>query len=104
VGADQPGESLAAATARHDPEEDFRLTDEELPIGHDTQIARPGEFRAQAQGRTIKGGNEDDAAGVHTQERRVQAVELGGSPQRGLVQDRVRDARAVYASRQAQNG
>ena len=104
MGADQPGQSLAAAAARHDPEEDFRLADEELAIGHHAQIARPGEFRAQTQRRTVEGGNEDDAAGVHAQERRVQAVELGGSPQRGPAQNRLGDAGAVYASGQAQNG
>ena len=103
MGADQPGQPLAAAAARHDPEEDFRLTDEELPIGHHAQIARPGEFRAQTQSRTVKCGNEDDAAGVHAQERRVQAVELGGSPKRGPAQNRLGDAGAVYAPGQAQN-
>jgi hypothetical protein len=104
VGADQPGQSLAAATAGHDPEEDFRLTDEELPIGHHAQIARPGEFRAQTQSRTVKCGNEDDAAGVHAQKRRVQAVELGGSPKRGPAQNRFADAGAVHAPGQPQNG
>ena len=104
VGADEPGQSLAAATARHDPEEDFRLADEELPIGHDAQIAGPGEFRAQTQRRTVQGGNEDHAAGVHAQERRVQAIELGGSPKRGPAQNGLGDAGAVYASGQAQNG
>ena len=104
VGADQPGQSLAAAAARHDAEEDFRLADEEVPIGHHAQIACPGEFRAQAQSRTVEGGNEDDAAGVHAQERRVQAVELGGSHSGSPAQNRLGDAGAVYASGQAQNG
>jgi hypothetical protein len=34
----------------------------------------------------------------------VQAVELGGSPQRRLVQNRLGDAGAVYSSGEAQNG
>src|SRR6202011_4209271 len=93
-----------AATPRHHPEKDFRLADEELPICHDAQIARPRKLRAQTQSRTVEGGNEDDAAGVHAQERRVQAIELGGSPKRGPAQNRLGYAGAVYASGQAQNG
>ena len=77
---------------------------QELPIGHDTQIACPGEFRAQAESRTIEGGNEDDAAGVHPQERRVQAIELGGSPQQSPAHHRLGDTSAVHASRQACDG
>ena len=59
------------------------MADEEVPVSHDAQIARPSEFRAKAERRTVEGSNEDDAAAVHPQERRVQAVHLDGSPQRG---------------------
>src|SRR6516162_3207457 len=57
VGADQSGQSLGAATARVDAQEYLWLADEKLPIGHDPQITRPGEFRAQTKGRTIKRRN-----------------------------------------------
>jgi hypothetical protein len=86
VSADQAGQSLGAATARHDSEQHLRLADEEVSLGHDAQIARPGEFRTETESRTVEGGNEDDAAAVHPQERRVQAVELDGSPQWGPAQ------------------
>jgi hypothetical protein len=80
VGADETGQSLGAATARHDSEEHFRLADEEVSVSHDAQIARPGELRAETERRTVEGGHEDDAAAIHPQERRVQSVELDGSP------------------------
>jgi hypothetical protein len=83
VGADEAGQSLGAATAWHDSQEHLGLADEEVSVSHDAQIARPGELRAEAERRTVEGGNEDDAAAVHPQERRVQSVEFDGSPQRG---------------------
>ena len=48
VGADQAGQSLGAATPWIESEEHFRVADEELSVSHDTQIARPGEFRTEA--------------------------------------------------------
>lgn len=98
MGADQAGQPLGAATARHDSEEHFGLADEEVSVGHDAQIARPGEFRAETESRTVQGGNEDDAAAVHPQERRVQAVELDGSPQRGPAHHGLQDTGSVRAS------
>jgi hypothetical protein len=47
VSADQPRQPLTAAAARHDPKQDFRLTDEEVAVGHHAQVARPCEFRAK---------------------------------------------------------
>ena len=104
VGADQPGQPLGATTARNDAQEDFGLADEEVAVGHDPQIACPGELRAQAESRTVEGGNEDDTAGVHPQKRRVQAVELDGSPQRSPAHHRLQDTGAVYASGHAHDG
>ena len=49
VGADQTGQSLAAATAGHDSEEHFRLTDEEVAVSHHTKIVGPGELRAETE-------------------------------------------------------
>ena len=65
VGTDQAGQSLGAATPWIDSEEHFRVSDEEVPVSHDTQIARPGQFRTEAESRTVQSGNEDDAAGIH---------------------------------------
>src|SRR5215213_2414626 len=74
------------------------VADEEVPVSHDTQIARPGQLRAQAERRTVKGGNEDGAAGVHPQERRVQAVLLDGTPQRGPAHHGLQDTGSVRDS------
>jgi hypothetical protein len=35
VGADQSGQSLGAAPARHDSQEHLRLADEEVSVSHD---------------------------------------------------------------------
>ena len=67
-------------------------------VSHDTQIARPGQLRAEAERRTVKGGNEDGAAGVHPQERRVQAVLLDGTPQRGPAHHGLQDTGSVRDS------
>jgi hypothetical protein len=80
VCADRAGQPLGSATARHDPEKRLRLTDEEVPVSHHAKIAGPSELRVETERRTVEGGNEDDPAPVHPQERRVQAVELHGSP------------------------
>jgi hypothetical protein len=74
------------------------VADEEVSISHDAQIARPGELRAKTQRRTVEGSNEDDAATIHPQERRVQAVELDGSPQRGPARNALQDTGSVRAS------
>jgi hypothetical protein len=101
VGADQAGQPLGAATPWIDSQEHFGVADEEVSVSHDTQIARPGQLRAQAERRTVKGGNEDGAAGVHPQQRRVQAVELDGTSQRGPAHHGLQDTGAVRDSGQA---
>jgi hypothetical protein len=64
------------------PQEHLRLTDDEVPVSHDPQVVRPGELRAETEGRPVQGSDEDDAAAVHPQERLVQAGELDRRPQR----------------------
>src|SRR4029450_13198000 len=104
VGADQAGQSLSAATAWIDSEEHFRVADEKVAVSHDAQVARPGEFRAEAESRTVEGSHEDDAATIHPQERRVQTVELNGSLQRSPGYHGVQHAGAVRDFGRAYDG
>ena len=96
VRADQAGQSLGSATARHDAEQDLGLADEEVAVGHHPQVVGPRELGAQAQGRTVEGGDEDDAASVHLQERLVQALELDRRPQRCVAQRGRQAALALF--------
>jgi hypothetical protein len=95
VGADQAGQSLSATTARVDSEEHFRVADEEVAVRHDAQITGPGEFRAETERRTIERSNEDDAASIHPQQRRVPPIELDCSLQRRPGYHRIQDACSV---------
>src|SRR3989440_3431688 len=55
-------------------------------------------------GRTVEGSNEDDTAAIHPQKRRVQAVELDGSPQRGPAHHGLQDTGSVRASGHPNDG
>lgn len=66
---------MRASAARRECEQDFRETEDEVPVGHDAQVAGPGQFRADGECRTVE-CDEDRAAQIHLQEGRVEAVEL----------------------------
>jgi hypothetical protein len=88
VGADQPGQPLRAAAAGHDAEKNLGLADEEVPVGHHPQVVGPGEFGTQPERRPVERGHEDDAAGVHAQERLVHTLEVHRRAERCAVQHR----------------
>ena len=104
VGADQAGQPLGAAAARDDAEEDLRLPDEEVSVGHDPQVARPGELRAEAEGGTVEGGDVEHTAGVHPQEGPVQTFQLQCPAHRGPAHHGPEEAGPVHVLGHADDG
>ncbi len=109
MGADQARESLGSAAARHDPEEDFRLTDEEVPVGHDAQDRGPRRIRLPGRvPKPVQGATDDAAAPtIILRERRRASGRADRRRSAGLCPPRDRGyprGRCPWPSRQGGRG